>query len=52
MCQMRHVLNFLDPVAVQVQNIQLLKSLQVLDSLDLVLAKHENLRQNLTPTQS
>ena len=41
---MANVLNFFDPIAVQVQNIQLLKGIEVLDAVNLILAKHEDLR--------
>ena len=41
---MANVLNFFDPVAVQIQNIQLLKGIEVLDAVNLILAKHEDLR--------
>ena len=43
MLQVADVLNLFDPVAVQIQNIQFIKAVQILHTLNLVFAKHEDL---------
>lgn len=43
--QMADVLNFFYPVAMQIQNVQFLKAVEILNAVNLVFAKHEDLNR-------
>ena len=40
---MADVLNFFYPIAMQIQNVQFLKAVEILNAVNLVFAKHEDL---------